>query len=316
MSHSSTVDAIDLAHTRCAAQMIGMSVALFGYPLVEMVRMCRVQTCSRYERCEAGSIAIDALRHSAYPPVARKTGVRGRRYSSAWLWLHQGARLITSPCEPSVHGTNYHLSFYDAFGQQFADIAHPNARPAGVVLIGPKTARLRDGVDFHTLQSSTHLVWMVGCFENPDDDPEARQFQSRLRINGPLGTINGQRPPAVDLWEGDATDTFVAINERLRPAAELAPSFYANLCRALAHVPVRPHDRALRNRMPTVGLAPNAALDWRALDPAVRIGLTQGLEDAAHMVGEWALSAPFDPDAGNSSHLAGAIHTYRGMGIR
>lgn len=263
---------------RVIARALGRAACLYGHPLVELLRTCRLQTRSRFDPGKSGRAPMDALHCSTRPPVehgpygfAASPGL----YTTAWIHLGDGPHWLYVPAAPAHHRQR-HLVLHDARTDRLLSLdADALASGAELVLVGPHDDPPPLSGKQVLVRSSSNMVWLVAF------SPAAMGPQSNIRLHGASDNPPHRRPPAVDLWAGDDSDAFVDLVERREPAARVAPTFYANLCRALAHAPPRPDDRALIASFRRIGLAPDAALDWQQLRPQVRAGLIEGFEDAS-----------------------------------
>lgn len=109
------------------------------------------------------------------------------------------------------------------------------------------------------------------------------------------------------------------IIERDADAADVAPRFYSNLCRALAHARARPEARHLVASFRHAGLEPGDSLDWAHLPLPVRQGLVDGLADAADCIREgsrdrqsFALLGALAPECDDRDYVARALASYKG----
>lgn len=304
---------------RAIARIVGREASILSYPLIEMLRTCKLQTRGRGDCTRDRPLPIDSVVTGSTPPVDRMSRVSGNlHYSSAWLWLAEGARRVVLPPSAIRTGCTYLLSFYDAFGEHIASIGDAEARDAGVIVHSPHTAPGATGPDFHVIHSPTDLVWMIGrILDSPHEPRQHVLFQSTLHIDGPPGTLAGRRPAALDLWEGDVSDPFVDLVERQLPGADLAPAFFANMCRALAHIRVPSADRPLISALRMLGLETDCSAHWNDLPASVREGLTLGLVDAAQAVSASAAQPVHSAACGRPTRrecrLTRAVRAYKGL---
>lgn len=269
---------------RSLARSVGKAACVYGYPLVELMRMCRLQTMSRFDAIPSGRAPVDTLHHSDHPPTDRGGERAGGLYTTAWIYLGDGPRHLHLPAGWLHPGHRLRARLYNAHTEKIAEFG-PDAlvcSGADVLLLGP-SADVPEARDGRTaVRASTDMVWLVVRVDGNDDDREgADALRAEIVLDAPEGTLKKRRPPAVDLWEGDDSDAIVDLLERGESASSVAPIFYSNLCRALAHARARPEDRRLVASFRLVGLEPGASLHWGSLMPALRMGLVEGFEDAA-----------------------------------
>ena len=266
-------------------RILGKAACIYGYPLVEMVRRCRVETRSTHQ-------------WSANPPidVARDLGeglscYRAQRRHTlrplAWINLADGGRFLQADRQPTMR--DWYVVVRDAWGHDVVSLDLGTLH-RGVLVVGPHADGLRGHTDIDRVRVGTSFASVLACDRSPHEpDAIGGDAPLRLRINDAIGaTPRAPRPAAVELWEGDVSDAFTDVLDRNEPASVVAPHFYGNLCRALAHAPACVDDQALVSSLRTIGLAPSDAIDWPALPWAIRAGLTQGFEDAALTVESYA----------------------------
>lgn len=311
---------------RAVARTVGTVATLWGYPILEMLRVCKNQTRCRFNPGLGGRAFMDALHYSWLPPLEHEFSGRstGLLYTTGWLSLAQGARHLAPTPTGLAHGATTLLIFHDMFGDTIAELRADAIPSGGVVLIGPQECPIHQGTDFMLLQCPTELVWLIGrTLADPADPAEgwghadATTGLPLFRLTGATHTMSRRRPAVVDLWQGESSDPFVDLVERHEVAEELAEAFYGNLCRALAGRPMRPKDQALAPMFRAAGLGPSAVLDWNALPTSTRSGLVLGFEDAARTVYASALTSKgraTSSDTGREVPLERAIRARRGIG--
>lgn len=308
-------------HTHALQRIVNRAVAttasVYGYPLVEVLRTCRLQTRSCADPASKGRVPIDMLHHRLRPPAERVMWAEGPPtvLSTAWINLADGPRHLLLRRQCSWAARPGLISFHDAYGERFAELQRSEVPDGGVVLLGPQTSATWGGGDFQVLQCATDLLWViVRSAVQGDAGDTLRQVASEMQLFGATGTMNGRRPAAVDLWEGPASDVFSDFAERGEASEPLASAFYGNLCRALLQFPPKADDAALVRSFRQAGLQPCAALEWQALPPKLREDLVLGFEDAAATVigaafgecGVGAAGSRFE-DMPRSPHLAAAV---------
>lgn len=285
------------AFQRTMARTVGRAISLYGHSMVETLRLCRLQTRSNFERGDVGRTAMDTLHHGFEAPGVPAQPWRDDRFifSTAWLNLGHGVRhLLFRPAgEPQgVAPPPTSATVYDAYGDVVREFPPGSLRPGGLVLAGPYThPPVRSQCqDVDHLRPATSLVWLI-CRTRVEGPPAQalERLRGAMHIAGPTGTMNGRRPAAVELWEGEECDAFVSVLQQRAPLERLAHDFYVNLCHAFAQWPPRARECELVAALRTMGPMAGAALEWHALRAPVREGLAQGLEDAAWEFGAaWA----------------------------
>ncbi len=311
-------------------QSIGLAAFVWGYPLVETMRTCRLQTMASDSDTVAWRAAIDRLQHVQRASTAADrdvvTPANDLLYTTGWINLTNGPRLLQVPSSKR-HGRRYFvLALYDAWTNNFDNPGLRKSDPEGetVVLVGPLTPK---GHAFpagaRVVHAPTNLVWMIArvVVGVGDDLPPARTLQAEIRLECPAGTDLGSLPSAVQHWVGKPQDTMAALLERPDDAAAIAGAFFTNLCQCLADAPPASEDAGLAAWFTRGKLVSGQAFDWAWLDAPLRGGLQQGLVDAAalieggsrsHAARPWA--AHFSLGRYGSNYLTRALTAYKGLG--
>lgn len=309
------------------ARAIGLSAFVFGYPLVESMRTCRLQTGG-----SAGTLAraaVDALHQITRPATDQDrdivTPANDLLYTTAWIHLADGPRLLTVPAAARHPGRYFVLALYDAWTENFENLGPRNCAAEGetVLLLGPGD-QVPPGLEgLRVVRCPTNLVWLIGRILVGDeaDLPAARALQAKIALAPAPGTGQGRRPLAVERWSGEPVDAMAEAWEQQRPPEEVAPRFYTALCQALAEAPGRPEDAGLVAWLGQAGLVGSPQFAWEALDVPTRAGLVAGFADAVALVASAARSRHTRPwvlaaRAGRygSDYLARALTAYIGLG--
>jgi len=314
-------------HRQAMARSIGLAAFVYGYPLTESMRTCRLQT-------EGSSHAparapLNRLHHitAAATDLDRDivTPANDLLYTTAWIHLAAGPQLLTVPAARQHPGRYFVLALYDAYTENFENLGLRNCNADGetVVLVGPK-GEVPASLQHHRIvRCPTDLVWLIGriLVGDTDDLAAARALQSDIRLAPATAGMKGLLPLAVAQWEGEPVDVMTQAFEQQRPAAEVAPHFYRHLCLALAEAPGRTEDQGLVTWLVQAGLVAGATFSWDAVEPALREGLTQGFSDGVALVGTPARSRRARPwvlasRAGRygSDYLVRALTAYIGLG--
>jgi hypothetical protein len=322
---SHTATAPEIANPRQAlARAIGLSAFVFGYPLIESMRTCRLQT-----DCESLRAPVDALHHIRHPSTDRDrdivTPANDLLYTTAWIHLADGPRLLTVPATARHPGRYFVLALYDAWTENFENLGPRNCQPEGetVLLLGPDGEVPAELQGHRVVRCPTNLVWLIARILIGDeaDGPAARALQDEIALAPALGMGRGSRPLAVERWVGAPVDAMDEAWEQKRPAAEVAPRFFTSLCHALSDTHARSEDAGLLAWLGQAGLVPSPQFQWDALDPAQRTGLVEGFAEAVYLVATAARSRHMRPwvlasRAGvyGNDYLVRALTAYIGLG--
>lgn len=312
-------------HPRQAlARAIGLSAFVFGYPLIESMRTCRLQTGGATLRAP-----VDALHHIRHPSTDQDrdivTPANDLLYTTAWIHLADGPRLLTVPAASRHPGRYFVLALYDAWTENFENLGPRNCLPEGetVLLLGPDGEIPDDLKGHRVVRCPTNLVWLIGRILVGDeaDGAAARALQDEIALAPVPGAGCGSRPVAVEQWAGEPVDAMAEAWEQQRPAAEVAPRFFTSLCQALSDTRARREDAGLLAWLGQAGLVPTAEFRWDALDPAQRAGLVEGFAEAVTLVATAARSRHTRPwvlasRAGRygNDYLVRALTAYIGLG--
>jgi hypothetical protein len=296
-------------------QSVGFAAFVWGYPLVESVRTCRLQTTPVATGTSvAWHAPIDRLQHvrSVATDADRDvvTPANDLLYTTGWIDLAKGPRLLHAPASARHPGRYFVLALYDAWTVNFENpgLRTSPAQGETVLLVGPgtpadattapadATSALVDSTTapaaaasatapgVRVVRSPTDLVWLIArvVAGAGDDVSAARALQSEIRLECPHGTDSGRPPACVDRWLGPADeDTIAALRARPHEKEAIAGAFFTNLCRSLADYPPPAADAGLAHWFARAGLVAAAAFDFAQVAAPTRAGLLQGLTQAA-----------------------------------
>lgn len=309
---------------------VGFAAFVWGYPLLESVRTCRLQVSAEPGTQAAWQASIDRLQHVARVANAADrdvvTPANDLLYTTGWINLANGPRVLHVPAASRHPDRYFVLALYDAWTNNFANpgLRGSPADGEAVCLVGPGTpanAAMPDGM--RVVRAPTDLVWLIGrVLAGPGDDVlAARALQAEIRLDCPPGTDTGRRPAAVEHWHGPAEDTIAALGARPAEAEAIAAAFFTNLCRALADIAVPPADAGLADWFARAGLVPNAAFESAHLPAPIRAGLQRGLQEAAAWLQSASRSRRARPWAAHfglgrygTDYTTRALTAYKGLG--
>ena len=313
-------------------QSLGLTAFVWGYPLVESLRTCRLQTSGEADtaRPVAWRAAIDRLQHVTRVSTDADrdvvTPANDLLYTTGWINLANGPRLLHIPSATRHGGRYFVLALYDAWTNNFANPGLRTSAPDGeaVWLVGPDLPEAHTPNDGRrVLRSPTDLVWLIArVLAGPGDDVlAARALQADIRLEPPPGTDSGARPGAVDRWSGPPEDTMAAWLAKPEETEAFAPHFFNNLCRGLASQRPAQADSGMADWLGRNGLAASPDFDFAQLDARLQAGLVQGLRDGAALLLQGSRSRKARPWATNfglgrygTDYLARALTAYKGLG--
>lgn len=278
------------------ARAVGSAALLWGYPLVESVRACRVQADARPGETPWMNAPIDRLfqvrRVATHRDRDLPTPANDLLYSSAWINLAAGPRLVHVPSS-AAHGRRYFvLALCDAWTHNFANPGLRESPPGGerVLLVGPGTApALRAAWEVRAdrvIEAPTDLVWLLArVVAGPGDDLAAAQaLQNEIRVEVPA-EAPGRVPDAAHGWRGPVEgDLIGGLAAGGASGAELAAGYLDNLCRSLAEQGAPAAEGGMLRWLATARLKPDARFDITRLDAELQVGLRAGVRDGAAML--------------------------------
>jgi|GEM_PF-1851608 len=291
---------------RVLAHSIGHAAAVYGYPMVEMLRLCRLQTCSRVDPPDDPRAPMGVFFRWAGPSGGAGAPRALRPCAAAWLYLgDEPCRLPRPAAAPS--GPRL-LRLYDGYAENFACLRLDTGAAAATVLIGPRAPLPALAEGEQVLRARTRLVWVH--YHAADAQPAMPGLRTPS-----APSARAWRPPAVDLWAGGPHDALRTIADDRAAAPALAPAYFVNLCQALAQTPGLPQDEGLRQQFRRAGLCPGPMEAWHALPAVTRRGLADGLADAAQCVRNAAHSQPDGAATRLRPYVLRAARAARGIGM-
>lgn len=314
--------------TRIAlGQSVGYAAFVWGYPLVEMLRTCRLQATGE---AAAWRAPIDRLQHARQVSTDADrdvvTPANDLLYTTGWIHLADGPRLLSVPSRARDPNRYFVLALYDAWTENFANPGFRESPAAGetIALLGPGTpadAPLPAGV--RPVRSPTNLVWLIArvLAGAGDDVVPARDLQSTITLDPLPRTDHGRLPEGVHRWVGPPDETIQALADHPGRADTIAAAFFTNLCRGLADQAIPPADAGLAAWFGRAGLLPSADFEFGQLAEPLREGLVRGMTDAARTIEHASRSRRARPWAANfnigrygSEYMVRALTAYKGLG--
>jgi len=274
-------------------QSVGMAAFIWGYPLIETIRTCRMMVGGTDGPQGIGQFQMETLRHKqevfrsdARTVVASATDLL---YGTAWINLANGPRVITVPSSAKHQNRYFVMAMYDAWTNNFANPRSSTAPSDGesFVLVGPGTP---EGValpaNLRVVQAPTDLVWLIPrvVVEDPKNLVPVLALQADMQVECLADTHAGRVPSAVGAWVGDLKNSIDDLIARPDAAAEIAKHFFTNLCHAVVDTPAPADELGLVAWFKTAQLVPDQHFTWSALPQPLRDGLQRGLVDAVALI--------------------------------
>lgn len=320
----------DKSTRHALGQSVGMTAFIWGYPLVESLRTCRLQASTGANELVSWRSDIDHLQHvrrvSTDADRDVVTPANDLLYTTGWINLVNGPRLLHVPAPARHPGRYFVLALYDAWTNNFENLGLRNCAADGesIWLVGPDlpaNALPTDGK--RVVRAPTDLVWLIArVLVGTDADLAAAQaLQSEIRLERPEGSSKGTLPGAVERWSGPPEDTMAAWIARPEDISTFGAHFFDNLCRGLASQKVPDSDTGLASWLTSQGLMPSLSFDFAQLDEDLRAGLLKGLFDGAALLLEGSRSRRARPWAVHfglgrygCNYLVRALTAYKGLG--
>jgi hypothetical protein len=262
-----------------------ISAVIAGYPLLESLRTCRVQTGGA-EALPAGATGygrapFNRLGHSAQRWTDRDrdivTPANDLLYSNAWLDLRSGPVVIEVA---QLTGRYFVLELLDVYTNNFHNIGPRNCLAAGgrFALMAPD-ANGEPPPGCTAIRCPTDLVWLLGrvLVDDDADLAPARAFQAGFQL---------QAPPAAAL-----PTSIAAWQEGGDPALD----FLANLLRAVRDFPPPDSQRGALVLLGSIHVRLDADGRLADLRPGVVEGLRQGFAAGMQLIEAFTRSASKAP---------------------
>lgn len=267
LDHSTPAEAL--------ASHAAISAVIAGYPLLESIRTCHVQTVTASGSAPADSVGygrapLNVLGHSAERWTDRNrdivTPANDLLYTNAWLDLRHGPVVIEVPAQT---GRFFVLELLDVYTNNFYNIEPRNCpQSGGCFALMPPGDESEPPPEFVAIRCPSALVWLLGRVLVDDDDDlrGARAFQSGFHLRAPP---SAQLPTSVAQWQ---------------QGGDPALDFFANLLRAVRDFPPPASQRGVFSLLASVHV--ELAADGRLADlrSGVANGLRQGHAAAMRMI--------------------------------
>lgn len=274
-------------------QSVGFSAFVWGYPLIETIRTCRIMAGGPDGPQRTEQFQMETLRHKqevfrsdARTVVASATDLL---YGTAWINLANGPRVITVPSSVKHKSRYFVMAMYDAWTNNFANPRTSTTPREGesFVLVGPGTPEGMASPDgLRVVQAPTDLVWMIPrvVVDDPKNLVPVLALQADMQVECPANTHAGRPPGAVWAWVGNLKNSVDDLIARPDSEAEIAEHFFTNLCHAMVDTPAPADEQGFVAWFKTAQLVPDQQFAWTTLPKPLRDGLQRGLVDAVALI--------------------------------
>ncbi|MBF6986369.1 DUF1254 domain-containing protein [Cupriavidus sp. IK-TO18] len=246
-------------------------LAIYGYPLVETIRTCKLQTAvseaTGYGRAPVNTLSASE-RQWTHEDRDVVTPANDLLYFCGWANLADGAVTLRVPPLPKCDQQRdryYVVELLDAWTNNFENLG-PRTVPAEggtVTLVGP--GQHAEGE--HVVACPTSLVWLLGrvLVQGPDDLAAAHAFESGFALEAPGKPM----PQCVRDW---------------RDTGNEALDFFQNLFNALREYPPAERELGAFTLLRKAGLKLEGEVDVTALRAEVRAGLENAYRQAMQLI--------------------------------
>ncbi len=245
-----------------------LPLVIYGYPLIETLRTCRVQTsvaaATGYGRAPVNVLSA-STRQWTHEDRDIVTPANDLLYFCGWIDLTDGP--VTLHVPPLHDPERYYVvELLDAHTNNFENLGPRNvpAHGATVQLVGPG----QQAGSERAVACPTSLVWLIGrvLVQGEQDLPAAHAFEQGFRLDAPA---IGRQPQSVRLW---------------RDTGDAALDFFHNLFQALREFPPSPEERGLLTLLRRLGIRLEDEVEIAALRPAVQAGLVSAYRQGMDLI--------------------------------
>jgi hypothetical protein len=249
------------------AAAAAIPLVIYGYPLVETIRTCKVQTAvseaTGYGRAPVNTLSASE-RQWTHEDRDVVTPANDLLYFCGWANLADGPVTLRVPPLPQCD-RYYVVELLDAYTNNFENLGPRNVPAEGgtVTLVGPG----QHAEGGHVVACPTSLVWLLGrvLVQGPEDLAAAHAFESGFALDAPGKAM----PRCVRDW----CDTG---NEAL--------DFFQNLFNALREYPPAERELGAFTLLRKAGLKLEGEIDVTALRAEVRAGLENAYRQAMQLI--------------------------------
>jgi len=260
MNHPASPNLSTPAHASPQEALVAaaaLPLVIYGYPLVETLRTCRLQTSvdapTRYGRAPMNMLSASA-RQWTHEDRDIVTPANDLLYFCGWLNLADGPATLRVPALPDAD-RYYVVELLDAHTNNFANLGPRNVPQAGadIEIVGPG----QRGSGKQVVEAPTSLVWIIGrvLVTGPDDLAGAYAFERGFQIVSSAGPA---RPASVTQWQESGDEGI---------------DFFQNLFRAMRDFPPTQQEKGLFTLLRKVGLRLEDEVDVASLRPSIVNGL-------------------------------------------
>jgi hypothetical protein len=216
-------------------------------------------------------------------------------YSMAWLDLRAEPMVISVPAVPAPRYYSVQLVDGNTFNYGYIGSRATGTEAGDYLVVGPGWSGDKpDGIK-NVYQSTTDFALTIFRTQlfNPDDMPNVEKVQAGYKVQ-PLSAFLKQPPPPA----APAVD-FPKIDKEM-----VKTNFFEYLDFALQFAPPGPEEKAIREKLATIGIGPGKTFSFKDLSLAHKaellVGMQQGSDKVDHYLANslvnangWGLGDPF-----------------------
>jgi hypothetical protein len=216
-------------------------------------------------------------------------------YSMAWLDLRAEPMVVSVPAVPAPRYYSVQLVDGNTFNYGYIGSRATGTEAGDYLVVGPGWSGDKpDGIK-NVYQSTTDFALTIFRTQlfNPDDMPNVEKVQAGYKVQ-PLSAFLKQPPPPA----APAVD-FPKIDKEM-----VKTNFFEYLDFALQFAPPGPEEKAIREKLATIGIGPGKTFSFKDLSLAHKaellVGMKQGSDKVEHYLANslvnangWGLGDPF-----------------------
>ena len=272
---------------------------IYGFPPYEMTRLRLLAFGQPRSGKPARPNALLHARALTTPTTGRVTNTNADMLkSSAWLDLSRGPLAIHAPDAADRY---YSLALMDVFTNNFAVLGRraAGAAAADFFLVGPQWLGAAP-MGMTMIRAPTNAVWALVriMVDGPDELPAVHALQDQFSISAPSGPVSETAPASLDPLSPPASSF-----DSGKPLA-----FFDVLNVVLTENPPPARDKAVLDRLRTIGVGPSLRFNRPDFTPPQLDALRRGLASAREAIrGQSGLRPNGPPPAGPSHWPSDAL---------
>jgi len=278
---------------------------IYGLPLVmnyAVMNEYSVDKNSGQYKAPFNTISNEA-RVFTYEDTAVITPNSDTPYSLLWLDLRAEPMVLSVPAVEKERYYSVMLTDGNTYNYGYIGSRATGPDAGNYLITGPGwNGETPAGIN-KVFQSTTPFaitVYRTQLF-NPDDMPNVVKVQSGYKVQPLSAFLNQPAPPAVP-----------AANFPPATTAGIKDNFYAYLDAALQFVPVTAEDKAIRDRLASIGIGPGKTFDFKDLSAEHKAAMLLAMKEGDSKVDQYLASGMKDINGWKVGSLFGDKDFYKG----